>query len=240
MSKEAQATKLRDLTGQFTGGRAVRGLFAIQKDDSLGPETPWPRRPRILEGKQRPGSILRRPLAAVGTLLGRAGNWPSLTDSGSLQPWTNERREELRRQSTSASGDGQESCQQFGPWESISGTLVRAVQPRSKTRFRNFLVVTDDSLFVLHVQSGLRLKSFANVGEVGWRIDRRQLAWTRDANAKLAANGFQLGFTDGSWMSVGADPVPGFPQFTGLFPETLPQTEQIPAFHITEENAPAR
>lgn len=240
MTNEAQAAKLRRLIGEFTAGEPVRGLYAIQKDDSLGPEVPWRMRPRVLEGKQRPGSVLRRPLAAFATLLGRGGNWPKLSDTGVLKPWTDEQREELCQKSTVRRADWESACEQFGHWESIGGALVRAIQSRSKTRFRNYLVVTDDSLFVVHVQSGYRVKSFANSGEVGWRIGRGRLAWTRDANRKLSANGVQLGFTDGSWMSLFPGPVSGSPEFTQLFPETLPREQPIPSQRIAEEQASPR
>lgn len=236
MPREAErAVKLRELASRFTNGEVIRGMFAIQKDDSLGPEVPWRRRPRVLKGEERPGSVLRCPIAAFGTLLARGGRWPRLLDSPHLQPWTNERREELRRSSTSKYSGDEHACQQFGPWESLSGTLVRAVQARSRTRFRNFLVATDESLFVLHAQSGLRLKHFANAGEAGWRIERHLLEWTRDTRRKLAANGYQLGFSDGSWMSLHARPVYGYPEFTGIFPRTLPRREPIPPFQITAE-----
>ncbi|WP_314175536.1 hypothetical protein [Streptomyces winkii] len=110
----------------------------------------------------------------------------------------------------------------------MGGKLLVATQPKSKTRFMVFLAVTEKRLVMFYVQDASRTQNFAKVAESGWQQDRSNVLWTRDTRRKLDRGGYQIGFTDGSWMTLNGQPAVGFPDFPEVFPGTLRITDPIP------------
>lgn len=218
--------KVASWAQEFTQGERLLGLFAIADGHDAGIPVPSSRQSKIFVGQERPGSAWRRAVAAPFKLL----------TGTSQQGWENRRRstpeerEELLQKSTSTRPGDITATWQFGSWDSMGGQLLVATQPKSKTRFMSFFAVSEKRILVFYVQDASREESFAKVAELGWQQARRNVQWTRDTRRKLNSGGYQVGFTDGSWMTLNGEPALGFPDFQEVFPGTLQATDPIPPF----------
>lgn len=209
---------------KFIQGDRLEGLFVIDNDHAGNAQVSSRRQPEILVGYERAGSTLRRAVTWPFKLA--AGGTRSSSDTRRRS--SREEREELRQHSTSLKPSWMTACWQFGSRESLSGSLLVATQPKSKTRYLSFLTVSDKHLLLLHVQDAFRSDNFAKVAELAWQIDRRSIEWTRDTRRKGQTGGFQLGFVDGSWLTISGEPALGYPDFTKVFPGSFTSTQLVP------------
>lgn len=188
-------------------------------------ETPYRQRPRVLEQQE----VKRAPLRKLGDLLGRTLILDILGPKKSIYFKTGpEVRADSRRRSTGTSSLDEVSCLFFGAAESQAGRLLVASLPRSKANVQHLLCVTKAEVKLLHVPRTKRLKYYANVVDIGWRADRKDLEWTRSTAWKHGNQGIQYGFTDGSWITFPTHSLFGQIHFTDVFPHTLTKEDPIP------------
>ncbi len=219
--RAARAEKVSSWATHFSNGEQVRGLFAF--GDAGHSLISNKRRIEILHGYERSGSGLRRLLIS---LLEGLGGPPAGEDT--RRPTTPEERAKLQQKSTKRTIGWIRACWHFGDWDSTAGQLLVASQPKSRSRFASYLAVTPTKLLVFHVLNATRSANFGSAAEANWTIPIQQLTWTRDSRDKLNDGGLQLGFADGSWMTLVAAAVHGFPDYGEVFPEILPRTQPIP------------
>lgn len=226
--EESRPDKLRQAALKATGGREPVGLFRVGRTvvyDSL--ETPWRQRPWVLTGPESKRAPLRK--IFVVTVRTLTLDWPSRRIEFSDEQIAASERARLRRASKKRqSSSTQQATLYFGPAGSTAARLLVATLPRSKTRVMSLLCVTAEEILLLHVPDTYRKKHFAAAVDVGWRLDRGQLAWIRNTSGKAAMPQIQYGFTDGSWMTLYTAPVDGHPKLTDVFPGTLTREDPIP------------
>lgn len=226
--EESRPEKLRQAALKATGGREPTGLFRVSRTVvGAARETPWRQRPWVLTGPEVPHAPLRKIFVVLLSIL--AFDWPDGKIRFSDERIAVRERAELRK----ASGKRQsvateESSLYFGPAGSTAAQLLVATLPRSRTRVMSLLCVTSEEILLLHVPDTYRKKHFAAAVDVGWRIDRGQLAWTRNTSGKAAMPKIQYGFADGSWMTLHTAPVERHPELTDVFPGTLTKQDLIP------------
>ncbi|SCK30968.1 hypothetical protein [Streptomyces sp. WMMB 322] len=221
--------KLRAAALKATDGRQPSGLFRVSRavvHDSL--ETPWKQRPWVLSG---PG-VKRAPLRKLFVIAVRTltFDWPVRKIQFSDEKIAAKERAESARASNKPQADAaRQAGLYFGTANSTAAQLLVATLPRSKTRVMNLLCVTADDTMLLHIPDTYRKKHFANAVDIGWRIDRKQLEWTRDISGKGGSmREVQYGFADGSWMTLYTESVESMPGLTDVFPHTLTKEDPIP------------
>lgn len=224
---DSRTQRLRDAARRGSGSEPV-SLFRVDRPVMGGNrETPWMQRPWVLSQPEVRRAPLRKLLVIAIRVL-------SLDLSVGKIRFTSEtiaarERSELARSATKKQNGATElASRYFGPARSIAAQLLVASLPRSKARVMNLLCVTDDEVVLLHVPDTYREKYFANAVDVGWRLDRKKLEWTRDIESKDVFPEIQYGFTDGSWMTLRTNSIQGLPSFTDVFPDTLTKKDPIP------------
>ncbi|MDI3388216.1 hypothetical protein QIS99_18690 [Streptomyces sp. B-S-A8] len=213
---------------EATGGAGFEGLFFASRPYMRDKETPpWRQRPWVLrDSKVKPARLFKAFIVALSVI---SLEWAHYGLKFSSDENAAENRAFLERNSKEfASKSGDDSLGHFfGKEQSAAAGLLVASLPRSKARVLSLLCFTRDEIMLLHVPQTFRLKYFANVVEIGWRIDRNKLEWTRTSSRKGTPY-IQYGFTDGSWMTFVTTPVDGQPAFTDLLPHTLTREDPIP------------
>ncbi|MDI3418062.1 hypothetical protein [Streptomyces luteolus] len=225
---QTRPAKLFNAALEATGGVAVDGLFYVTRpvmSDLL--VTPWRQRPWVLsDSRVKSARLLKALNIALNALL---LEWTSSKILYSSDKGAARERASLERKSnkrvTKSTDDSLGFF--FGKEKSAAAGLLVASLPRSKARVLSLLCFTRDEIMLLHVPQTFRSKYFANVAEIGWRIDRNELEWTRISSRKGTPY-MQYGFADGSWMTFITTPVDGQPAFTDLFPHTLTREDPIP------------
>ncbi|MFC4497660.1 hypothetical protein ACFPA8_26370 [Streptomyces ovatisporus] len=226
--EEERAKKLLQAAREATEGKEIQGLFRIDRPVMAGfMKTPWRKRPWVLSSPEVRSTPLRKALVLTLSVI-------ALDSLGGQSPFTPgdsaaKERASLERGSHSPKNAANQSAYYFGPAHSVAADLLIAAQPRSKTRVLSLLCVTRDELLLLHVPDTRRLQHFANAVDVGWRVGRRELEWTRAIDGRPVMPRMQYGFTDGSWMTLFTEPIAGMPVLSQVFPDIIPPDQPIPS-----------
>lgn len=225
---EERAEKLLKAARETTEGKEIQGLFRIDRPVMDGfMKIPWRKRPWVLNSPEVRSTPLRKAFVlalSVISLDSLGGNSPFTSDDSAAKE-----RASLERASHEPKNAASQSAYYFGPAHSAAADLFIATQPRSKTRVLSLLCVTRDELLLLHVPDTRRLPHYANAVDVGWRVDRRELAWTRAIDRRPVMPRLQYGFLDGSWMTLFTEPVAGMPTLPQVLPGILPPEQPIPS-----------
>lgn len=174
----------------------VRAREAVQADEALrgehrvglaarAPEPSYLRRPRGLRAERR--TFWSWCMLPVGVTFGLVTmTWNPIEALADAVTWQGEKK----------------PGKPFnGGWNSMAGSLARAVMPRTKNGADVIMQVTDRHLQLVYVsRAGTRTGRYGPV-EVGWSAQLGNVRWIRD-RSDVAGGCHEIGFVDGSWCSV--------------------------------------